>query len=495
MNTIILGTFTAYDPPAGGRQTNCFCMHSGAANFGLGRFLMLRSDYDLLDVSSTADGIVTLTMTSTYGPGKSSVVQIPVVLAGCVPYSVASDHNADGDNSAKDFVEAVVYDLRYYMQAPVNKAYNCGMPVLFTSTLSGGTAEWTWTNAIADLGFDVLGWPSLPSWNPRQLIFDQVPTGRAIDYIAESLRDVVGFNYASSGAGSMSSLSAYVPGSMDPANAGQITAADAYKISGRASIRETKKLPSVYRCVFKVYDASSSDPYANRYYTKDVAGSGSGSYTYVIPIGEWTGLRVSGVVSNSATLDLVATDVAARTQAQISVVPDEATYVGWWPFFPDGAIRGVRWWSSDKGAFTTIRINSDRAFMPIDDARRSLIPVSNQLVLSVGLSQCAMGLAGARIMWPTGGSSGGWGTLTGHSGAFPQWLYTLTLNGSTLTAYNGCETPGSPPYVYGNGVLITSSSGQANSTACVIQPIGSGAVVWVAPNGTGSIFSTPNSAQ
>lgn len=84
--------------------------------------------------------------------------------------------------------------------------------------------------------------------------------------------------------------------------------------------------------------------------------------------------------------------------------------------------------------------------------------------------------------------------VTAVSGSFPQWSYTcqrVTGYDSTQTAaarwvtdgidITGCintmEQSGTPTYTFPTGVSITSSTGQVNSTACVIKSIGVGAVV------------------
>ncbi len=108
--------------------------------------------------------------------------------------------------------------------------------------------------------------------------------------------------------------------------------------------------------------------------------------------------------------------------------------------------------------------------------------------------------------------------ITAVSGSFPQWSYTTqyvtgydssqtgaakwVTDGVDLTGcLNTLETTGTAPYTYGNGITITSSSGQCNSTACVIQPIGVGAVVELTvsrdQNGGAAIrsFRAENSGQ
>jgi hypothetical protein len=77
--------------------------------------------------------------------------------------------------------------------------------------------------------------------------------------------------------------------------------------------------------------------------------------------------------------------------------------------------------------------------------------------------------------------------LTAVGGSFPQWSYTVQkvtgydgtnwlTDGVNLLAQNTLET-NTTSGTYGNGVTITSASGQVNSTSCVIVPIGIGSVV------------------
>jgi len=79
--------------------------------------------------------------------------------------------------------------------------------------------------------------------------------------------------------------------------------------------------------------------------------------------------------------------------------------------------------------------------------------------------------------------------ITNVSGSFPIWTYTIQrvtsyssstatwlTDGINLTAFNTCETNVTSG-TFGNGITITSASGQANSGSCVIQSIGVNAVV------------------
>jgi hypothetical protein len=94
------------------------------------------------------------------------------------------------------------------------------------------------------------------------------------------------------------------------------------------------------------------------------------------------------------------------------------------------------------------------------------------------------------------------GQITSVSGSFPAWTYTImrvvgfdssktdktkwvvdsSSSAVAVSAVNRMEfgwTGSFSSYRYGTGDLITSNTGQVNSTACVIHPIGVGATVQV----------------
>jgi hypothetical protein len=495
MNTISLGSFDVYEPPIGGHETNDMTLYTSASRYGIGRFLMRRLDYDQLILNDTA----VLTMTSSVavnGSSVSSTVSFSVIVAGAVPYSVACDglSDSEGSRTQNDFVEVYVYDARFYMRTPIDFVVNvqqAGFSTFYPSTLNSGV-EYTWAEAVAASTFS-LTWPTLPTtWKPRNLIFDMVPVARLLDSIAETLRIIAGYSPFTN------TVVMYAPGAESANNSSLLASTLPYKISGRPSDRHLKKMPGTYRVVFKYY---STDLFANRYYTKDVAGTlgGSASNVYVIHVGEYVALWNGATASNSAELDAVAADIAARTEAFMSTTPDEAVYAGWWPFEVDGYIRAVRWYSTREGAFTAVRMNSDRDFFPADTQRKTLDAVANQLVTGLGGQQSGMALNGSRLVWPSGSGGGVSGTITASSSlTLTSWAYTCqSYTGAIVYApcRNGCEPcEGSPGKL---GVNVA-SDGTVNGGACVVQPIGVGCEVDLRPDPTtpgGWLFSVPNSAQ
>lgn len=84
------------------------------------------------------------------------------------------------------------------------------------------------------------------------------------------------------------------------------------------------------------------------------------------------------------------------------------------------------------------------------------------------------------------------GRIVAVESGFPVWDYTVqavinfndafsgpnkwVTDGVDISATNRAEFAGTPPYIYGNGNLITSSSGQVDSGSCIIVNIGTGCV-------------------
>ena len=390
MNTSTLGGYPIYDPPRDfNRVTNCMEMHTGASRYGVGKFLMLASDYRaMISDASDAKGVVELILKSDQGDGIDFNVQV----AAAAPLSTATAQ--PNSSSANDVVEVTVYDLRCKLYAPVTKSYNCTKPNFkdyYASTLTGGS-PWAWRDVIDDVA-SVTNLATMPSWTPQNLIFDGVPTVRVVDDVAARL-----FLVASA---RDTSISLNNPGYISSANNTLLTKAAPYLIGGGDTERNPARIPGVVRVTFKVYDADNEDdPFVNRAYTKDVtttlAGADS-SYIQALHCGERVAVYSGGSFTNSSDLDTVAADMAARATAFMAVDIKEQKYAGIWPFFPDGAIRGVRWVSDADGAYTVIRFNHDCDFdvMP----RRFNELVSNQLVVGLAGTNTSVTASGQRRVW------------------------------------------------------------------------------------------------
>ena len=404
MNTITLGGKTVYDVPRDALGTNYFLMHTGAARYGFGQFCLSRTDYDALATATAADGFTTLIMQS--GDDSAQSLTLPVVLAGARPMQTGL-----GEDTSLDMVWATVFDKRCKLRSTVRGAFNCqkegfplngsDAPIFYTSTLNG-SSEWTWTNALEAAPLEMVAaqfsGSILPtSWKPRNLIFDQIPKANAIDQVAGMLYAVVGFDWTTG------KVILYPPDTMTTANGTVKTAAEVNKIAGRATVRHSMRYAGVYKATFRSVNLDADDPFTNRAYEKSttVAGGDSG-VTQPLFIGEYVAIRRSSAWVNQAELDIVAADMASRASLSQRASLDERKYAGIWPFKPDGAIRGILWESGRKGATTTIRLNDDRDWSPMDDTKRAIEAVSNSLVIGLGATGTAVGQGGQRYVWGAG---------------------------------------------------------------------------------------------
>ena len=127
--SITIGQKPVYDPPpcyvskAGRRPINYFRMRTGAANYGQGRFLMLRSDYDsIVGNGGTPASILPLTFG---GAVKESAAGVTImgVVCGCE----AAITNSSGQTST-DMVEVIVQDQRCLNVIGVSQSFNVQRP-------------------------------------------------------------------------------------------------------------------------------------------------------------------------------------------------------------------------------------------------------------------------------------------------------------------------------------------------------------------------------
>jgi hypothetical protein len=405
MNEITLGGLPVYEAPHGVEGVNYFQMHTGAARYGIGKFAMMESDYETMTGGADFNGTATLSM-SCDDPGGSGTqtVSFSVQVAGYQPLSVPPGMDDD-----TELVAVIVFDLRCHNTHPVKNSYNVqqqgfpysmGNPIFYPSTTyaSGGTA-WTWSQMLTDLEFPST-WPSLPSWNPRNLIWDQVPQGRVFDEIAQLLFNVIGFDPTKSSTSGTSGLTAYAPGDQAAGNQSLLSQAEQYQTDGDDSDRDDNRLPGTYDVSFQAVDPSSSDPFANRFYvsSQSTGSDGSLQLTQQLNIGEYWAVGPNGSFTNTDELDAVASDMATRAFNFASAEIGDAEYAGLWSFVTDGQIRGIRWISDRRGARTYVRFNDARDFSPIDQLRRANEIANNQLVCGLGGTTVSVGQSGKRFI-------------------------------------------------------------------------------------------------
>lgn len=381
INKSTIGGYPIYNPPNARVCPNCFEMHSGAARVGWGRFCMRQEDAAALIGTGESDPEVVLHLEADQDSGApGDGLDLNVVIAAAAPLSPDTSGAAD-----KSMVEVVVYDQRYAkMMSKVREAYNCARPEslatspaasrFYSDTLNAG-AEHTWSSLWSDLAG--LSHTGLPTWKPRNIIADDVPIPRAIDDTAARIFFIVGYDHAAN------AYELFLPGFMDPFNA-ELKGRAVEVGSGGETQRSTGRLPANIVVAFRINDQdNANNPWVNRFHEVTVAVGGAGP-DMVLHVGEYVAVRRAAVIQNSAELTAVANDIAARAFDALTATFETREYAGIWPFFPDGAIRGIRWTSDKAGARTTIRLNNDQDWSPIAELRRVFELASNQALHGLG---------------------------------------------------------------------------------------------------------------
>lgn len=399
LNTITLGGKPVYDAPEGVVGLNRFCMRTGASRFGHGAFIMLRSDYDSL-VSGGSNA--PLVMNGSPGPGLT----LTVVVAGAEPISVAT-----GSDRSKDLVKVTVYDQRATNFSPIHKAYNVwqnGFPLdgsnnpkCYSSTLNGGST-WSWGQLLIDSEITGAAPVGTPAWAPLNIIWQNVPSARALDDVAARLFYVVSYDHQSS-ASIVSSLSLVAPGSQRADNSTlfqQATTMGAV-IGGGPALRNLARLPAQITVTFPGQQ-SGSDPYNNGdwYYAKTVSSgiAGAAGAAIPLPVGEIIAIWNGSAWANQSTLDSIASDLGPRFGQFIAQGFAQYELAGIWPFKPDGIYRQVEWISDEKGARTILKSDNAKDWLPTDQLNDPLNGVCSQEVIALGGGIAASGAGGIQYI-------------------------------------------------------------------------------------------------
>jgi hypothetical protein len=422
LNTITLSaggqTFPAYDPPGNPKDfagINCFRMSTGASRYGVGCFAMLRGDYETLVDQAGTNAQATLAMNGSPGPG----VSLTVILSMAEPL-VTGVGEASSEN---DLMKITVFDRRCQNFGPVKKSYNVmsqgfpqtsgGLPQCYTSTLNGGMSPptpaspaWTWAQLLNDSSaFPTSQQPDdLPSWNPYNLIWDNVPLNRVSDDIAARLFYVVAFDHQNCTPGKNYGLNLFAPGNGFDENDDVFTSANQYIVGGGDADRNSTRLPGQIVVTFQGYNADdpTTDPFKQRSHEKNVTIQG-GSTDIRIPlhIGEQVAIYSGGAWANQSTLDSIATDMAPRAAAFIAQDFSQYEFPGIWPFKPDGNYREVIWLSepAPRGARTIIKSHNAKDWLPTDALRDPINLVSNQEVVGIGTTTATIGAGGTKYVW------------------------------------------------------------------------------------------------
>ena len=474
-----------------------FELHAGASHWGRGRFLMKGTDFDALWPDGGGLGTLTMEDETTVGGTHNGSLAIPVVVAGY--RHVAATTTTGGKDDTSDLVEAVVYDVRCkrLTEMAPRYGYNVVDPTdgdYYDSTDNTGS-PWSWATVASDLG---VSFQTAVSWVPENLVFDGHTAIRAVDMIAETAQEVVGFDWQDG------TMKLYPPDYLSSKNSQVLTDAAKYRIGGGDSGRAPSRKPETIRYMFRVVptDTTFADPMlaANRWYVKDVvtgiSGATAGSIVPFIVPNVVTYSGGSNDAASVAAADAIAADINARVVAELGGLIEEVTYAGLWPFVIDGKIQGVRWITDAKGARTVIRKNYAEPFLPWDSGHLAYELMQPTRVSGTGGAGTTNGPAGA-IVWaqPTASDSF-WGQITGSTaGAIAdQWTYTFSevekttagyggwtakSGGRTGDCYNSIEdmNTGVGGHVEGNGVDIAN-----------LDPLGLGSPGWaIMPCTTGNV--------
>lgn len=458
MNKITLGGKVVYDPPSNVPPTfNQFTIFTGASRYGFGEFILKKSDYDAMIAGASSDKIYDLVMSCDAPPNASGSggsggvgsgacaaaladagrkITIKVVVGGA---RIISDPvTASSGSSAERIVGVSVFDLRCRFNTPITAAYNVqkqgplydgSTPKFYESTLNG-SSEWTWTAMLTDLEFSaVSSFANLPTWKPRNYIFNGIPIGRVYDEVAADLFYVLGYKWCAQTSDAGAAISAYQPNQMDGQNATLLIQAAKSRIGGDLSFRPDERFPSAYRVTFPriTTDDDTVDPYTNPTYEKTITVNSLGKNgTEPLHCGRYAAAQVSGALVNQSELDAVAADLAPRAYAALASQFGEREYAGLWPFVPDGYIRGVKWINDRNGARTFIRLNNERDFSPLVDMWRANQQAANQMVIGMGSARVATTPSGARTLFTRGGSGGSGGTVP--TGSYTGQVLQMTTD-------------------------------------------------------------------
>ena len=226
------------------------------------------------------------------------------------------------------------------------------------------------------------------------------------------------------------------------------------------------------------HDATDPPPLRQFYVATSTNGkppgtTGRANYATVINDALWA-IGPIGSETNATALQARADYLASVFYQRYGMSVHDVRLMG---FVNLGKVPGtVVWRLTAGGPFTDLHVRAG----PTDFGR--------DCVIGLGGIQTHRTMDGALII-SGAGSKDFRVKLTAHSGSFPQFSYSgyqttgfdgtasWLTTGSLITGIKNRMETNVTTGEYGTGVPITSSSGQVNSTACVIKPIGVGSVV------------------
>ena len=384
MNTITLTDYKIIEPIGGILCPNCFESFGSACEPGIGRFLA----YDCckqIEKEDTANKTLKIsseiTSNGVFKGGHSH--SFDVQIAAAMPASI--DYNRGiNDAPINDMYELVIYDLRNDLNVVINKSYNyqtnSDVGLSFVDATLNGSSEYTWAdvvsaiNAVMPVG-SFINNGILPTTNPRNLVFNSLTVGRAIQIVAAQTFMQVGYDHATG------IVSLYDPSVICTTNAKLFAKYDDSILSSYntdALSRNSAALPKNITCSFPLIyemDVDDDDKIQAVAYEKVIEVNAGGiDKSRPLHLGNYPAIHDGVHVTNSAALDVIAAELADRAFDLLSIDAG-STYVYPMvvPFVHDGYVRAIKWTNSS----TTIQTNNDKSSNPLFQISRNVEQVTN----------------------------------------------------------------------------------------------------------------------
>ena len=409
------------------------CSSGSAA--GIGRFLVqqVKTPYINTQNLSTLKFVSDIQGTSALKGDANTKREFDCFVAGLQPCQ--SDIRG-----VSDMFEVILYDKRAWLEKTfIQKRYNCqhmtaGGLVFDTSTLKSGTDELTWVEVLADIITSVGAninisnhGTTVSAVNPRNLVFDSISSGQALQVLAAHLFLIVGYNFKSN------TVELYAPGQSNSTNIENSSKYDEYIInftSGSATIRNqgfcAKDIAVVYPIVYRagVPDSAKTQ---NKFYTKTITVNANGVGTKVLQIGNYLADHDGHSVTNSAELDSLASEYAGRTWTALNQDCTTYVYPCTVPFNLDGVIRSIKW-TGDK---TVVQHGNELSSNPLQWINKNIEYINNSTLQCIDgtVSGCPSG----KVIVPNSFNDAFWARTYAHTiiASYPndfrpcQWEYNF----------------------------------------------------------------------
>jgi hypothetical protein len=417
---------------------------------------------DWLDIADNEDLVLRVGPTATWGDEAfgDEGINVAVVAMG---YSTYSPGTGTGD----DIVEILLYDHRIYhhlkMAGPggynVQKA---GLGVedddtmlYYELSLQGGV-PWTWSTVFSGNSFIGLAVDAdaLPSWTPRNFIFDENRQSEFVDRIAEQLILIPAWDWEQDDPSGSDYYSLYDPEQIRPENLVSSLFGEGSAFSrdslNKQHIKSVMQDPvAIAIGYFLVGSQKHLDPFSSpcgtRYYERaDGDVGGSGPYELVVHFGYYFAHCYGSpdAVQNNTELQGLTTALIPRIRARLAADVSEHEFAGIWPYKLDGYFRVIRWQFNIHGVKTMVRINTDKGFeVPlletVQETPRIVGVAGTEIVKAIDKYSMAMGGRLPAQVFP--------GVIASVSGATPNFLYGAKAEDDRGTIHTTPVAPDNAP--------------------------------------------------